>query len=137
MRAGNGGGADGGGDSCGGGSNGVANPVPSTLARVVPENPITRSSGTLGRPGADDVFVTAAEDIKGLNASQIAERLTIPNSPTGFRIIEFPTPRSGIASPVNRADPGFIGGGRTAGGAREFVVPNGAIPADSGSRVVK
>jgi RHS repeat-associated protein len=116
---------------------GISNAVPSTLARVVPENQITRASGTLGRPGADDVFVTAADDIRGLNASQIAERLTIPNSPTGFRIIEFPTPRSGIASPVNRADPGFIGGGRTAGGAREFVIPNGPIPAGGGARVVK
>jgi len=48
-------------------------------------------------------------------------------------VIQFPTPRSGLASPVNRLDPGFIGGGRTAGGAREFVLPNGPIPA--GSRI--
>jgi RHS repeat-associated protein len=115
---------------------GVSNPVPSTVARVVPDNPITRASGTLGRPGANDVFVTAADDIRGLNAKQIAERLTIPESPTGFRVIEFPTPKSGIASPVNRTDPGFIGGGRTAGAAREFVIPNGAIPAGSSTRGV-
>ena len=115
----------------------VSNPVPGTLARVVPDNPITRATGTLGKPGANDVFVTAADDIRGLSAKQIAERLTIPESPSGFRVIEFPTPKSGIASPVNRADPGFIGGGRTAGGAREFVIPNGPIPAGSSTRVVK
>jgi len=96
----------------------LANPVPETVARVVSDTPITRASGTLGRPGADDVFITSASDIRGLNAKQIAERLTIPESPTGFRVIEFPTPKSGIASPVNRTDLGFIGGGRTAGGTR-------------------
>jgi len=115
---------------------GISNPVSSTVARVVTDNPITRASGTLGRPDASDVFVTAPRDIRGLNASQIAERLTIPQSPTGFRIIEFRTP-SGIASPVNRADPGFIGRGRTAGGAREFVVPNSAIPPDARTRIVR
>lgn len=47
---------------------GVNNPVPSTLARVVPttEGGVT----TLGRPGATDVFVTGATDIKGLNAGR-------------------------------------------------------------------
>jgi hypothetical protein len=106
----------------------VANPVPSTFARVIPEGvPAT----TLGRPVAADVFVTAADDIVGMNAAQIAQRLTIPGSPSGFRVVQFPTPQSGIASPVFRPDPGFIGGGRTAGGAREFVIPNGPIPAGS------
>jgi hypothetical protein len=39
---------------------GVANSVPSTMARVIPEGvPAT----TLGRPGAADVFVTASGDI--------------------------------------------------------------------------
>lgn len=42
-------------------------------------------------------------------------------------IIEFNTPE-GIATPVNRNNPGFVGHGTTAGGAREFVVPNGPIP---------
>ena len=102
----------------------------------VVESSITRASGALGKPSAKDVFVTGADDIRGLNAKQIAERLTIPQSPTGFRVTEFPTPKSGIASPINRADPGFIGGGRTAGGAREFVIPNGPIPAGATTRVV-
>lgn len=33
---------------------------------------------------------------------------------------------SGIASPVNRTNQGFVGGGLTAGGAREWVVPSTA-----------
>ena len=37
---------------------------------------------------------------------------------------------SGIASPVNN-DHGFIGGGQTAGGARVFLIHNGAIPSAS------
>ncbi len=115
----------------------VSNSVPGTVARVVPDNPITRVSRTLGKPVAKDVFVTGADDIRGLSAKQIAKRLTIPQSPTGFRVTEFPTPKSGIASPINRADPGFVGGGRTAGGAREFVIPNGSIPAGSTTRVVR
>jgi RHS repeat-associated protein len=107
---------------------GIANPVPSTMARVIPNGtPAT----TLGRPGASDVFVTGASDIAGLSSKQIAQRLTIPESSTGFRVIEFATPKSGVASPVFRSDPGFVGGGRTAGGAREFVIPNGPIPSDA------
>ncbi len=115
----------------------VTNPVPETLARVVPDTPITRSSGTLGAPGAPDVFVTAPSDIAGLSPAQIADRLTIPQSPTGYRVIELPTPRTGVASPVNRSNPGFVGGGQTLGGAREFVIPNGPIPIGSTIRVVK
>ena len=112
---------------------GIANPVPSTMARVIPNGvPAT----TLGRPGATDVFVTGASDIAGLSSKQIAQRLTIAESPTGFKVIEFATPRSGVASPVFRTDPGFVGGGRTAGGAREFVIPNGPIPADAVIRTV-
>ncbi len=112
----------------------IANPVPTTMARVIPEGvPAT----TLGRPGAADVFVTAADDIAGMNAAQIAERLTIPGSPTGFRVFEFPTPQTGVASSVFMIDPGFIGGGRTLGGAREFVIPNGPIPADSTIRTAR
>ena len=112
----------------------VANPVPTTMARVIPEGiPAT----TLGRPGAVDVYVTAAEDIAGLNAEQIARRLRIPQSPTGFRVIEFPTPEVGVASPVFRSDAGFVGGGRTSGGAREFVIPNQPIPENATIRIVR
>ena len=102
----------------------VTNVVPSTLARIIPgKGPFP----TLGPPGRVDVFVTAADDIAGLTPTQLSQRLGIPASDT-FSIIRFPTPSSGLASPVNRLDPGFIGGGLTSGGAREFVLPNGPIP---------
>ncbi len=81
------------------------------------------------------MFVTAADDIAGLNPAQLAERLTIRQSRT-FTVIEFDTPASGLASPVFRNNPGFVGGGRTAGGAREFVLPNGPIPEDALIRLV-
>lgn len=102
----------------------LTNPVSTTLARVIPgQGPFP----TLAPPGRVDAFVTAAEDIRGLNAAQLGPRLGIQNSTT-FTVIEFPTPSSGLASPVFRSDPGFVGFGRTSGGAREFVVPNGPIP---------
>jgi hypothetical protein len=95
------------------------------LARVIPgEGPFLK----LGPPGKLDVFVTAADDIAGLNATEIAKRLTIPESST-YTVIVFPTPAEGLASPILRSDVGFVGRGFTAGGAREFVVPNGPIPA--------
>jgi hypothetical protein len=95
-----------------------------------------RKATTLGRPGAADVFVTAAEDIAGMNPAQIAERLAIPESES-FTVIEFETPAEGLVSPVFRTNPGFVSRGVTAGGAREFVVPNGPVPADAVIRVVR
>jgi hypothetical protein len=82
-----------------------------------------------------DVFVTAADDIVGLNAAQLAQRLTIPAS-SRYTVVEFATPAEGLASPVFRTNPGFIGGGLTGGGAREFVVPNGPIPPGASIRIV-
>jgi RHS repeat-associated protein len=106
------------------GAKGVTNAVPSTLARVIPgEGPFF----TLGAPGAADVFVTDAAAIEGMTAFQIAERLGIPSSDT-FTVIRFPTPPEGLASPVFRSNPGFVGGGLTTGRAPEFVLPNGPIP---------
>ncbi|MGK7902351.1 MAG: polymorphic toxin type 10 domain-containing protein [Hormoscilla sp.] len=112
------------------------NPIPQTLARVMPDN---INPQTLGSPRATDVFVTAAEDIQGLNAAQIAEKLTIPPSLTDrFLVMEFPSSSvTNIASPVNRNNPGFVGKGQTAGGAREFVIPNGTIPQEATFRIVE
>jgi hypothetical protein len=86
------------------------------------------STKTLGIPGVADVFVTAADDIAGLNASQIANKLIIPNRTSDFRIIEFNVPRLGLSSPINHTNSGFVGFGRTAGVAREFAIPNQLIP---------
>jgi len=112
---------------------GITNPVPKEVARIIPGNGPFK---TLGRPGTDDVFVTAADDIAGLSAAQLSKRLTIDPSDT-FTIIRFPTPNSGLATPVNRLNKGFVGGGRTAGGAREFVVPNQRIPSGATIEVVR
>ncbi|MCK4563217.1 MAG: VCBS repeat-containing protein [Verrucomicrobia bacterium] len=109
------------------------NVVPNRMARVVAgDGPYP----TLGAPGRADVFVTAADDIAGMNARQISQRLTIDPSKR-FTVIEFNTPSSGVASPINRLDKGFIGGGWTKGGAREFVIPNQPIPADAAMRIVQ
>ncbi|MCI0557996.1 MAG: polymorphic toxin type 10 domain-containing protein, partial [Nitrososphaera sp.] len=78
----------------------------------------------------------AADDIAGLNAAQLSKRLTIDPS-DAFTVIRFPTPNSGLATPINRLDKGFIGGGRTAGGAREFVLPNQPIPPGATIEVVR
>jgi hypothetical protein len=105
----------------------VTNSVPTTLARVIPgEGPFP----TLGPASSPDVFVTAADGIAGMTPAQISNYLTIPYSPT-YSVYEFATPAEGLASPVFRANPGFVGGGLTSGGAPEFVLPNGPIPADA------
>lgn len=107
--------------------------MPSTLARVIP-NAINAT--TLGAPGATDVFVTDAAQLEGLNAQQIAAKLAILESPSGFQVIQFPTPESGLASLVFRSNPGFIGGGQTPDGASEFVIPNGPIPSGATTIIV-
>jgi len=106
----------------------VANPVPSALARIVDARFV--NSPSLGALGAEDVFVTAANDIRGITTSQgLANRLTMLDNAGNLRqgpfgVIQFDTPSRGIASPVFRSNPGFIQGGLTGGGAREFVLPN-------------
>ena len=97
--------------------------IPQTFARVVPAhiNPTT-----LGI--TEQVFVTDAALVRGLNAAQLAEMLEIPPS-SSFPIIEFPSQGvSGIAVPIRNASPGFVGNGFTSGGLPEFVIPNGPIP---------
>ena len=110
----------------------LANPIPKTLARVIAgRGPFNR----LGPPERTDVFVTAAEDVQGMSAAELPGRLGVRSSDV-FTKIEFSTPDSGLASPVFRSDPGFVGGGRTIGNAREFILPNGPIPAGSKITVV-
>jgi RHS repeat-associated protein len=62
----------------------VANPVPSTLARVVDARFV--NSPTLGAPETADVFVTSASDIAGINTSQgLASRLTLLDNAGNLR----------------------------------------------------
>lgn len=39
-------------------------------------------------------------------------------------IVEFRNPMTGLASPIRRTNAGFVEGGKTVGGATEFIVPN-------------
>ncbi len=111
------------------------NPIPTRLARVVPAHvPALVLPGPPSRP---DVYVTAAEDIQGLSAREIAHRLGLKSAPP-FYVIEFPTKSIGdpLATPVFRAHQCFVGGGRTRGGAREVVIPNQSIPEEATIREV-
>jgi RHS repeat-associated protein len=112
---------------------GIANPVPSTLARAIPgKGPFP----TLGSPGEASVFVTDAAAIRGMNAAQISKRLGLPVS-DGFTVIRFPTPATGLATPIVSNKPGFIGRGLTSGGAPEFVIPNGPIPSGATTTFIR
>ena len=96
--------------------------IPETLARVIPANIEPTMLGV-----GEDVFVTDAAALRGLNASQIAEGLGIPESASGFRVYEFSSQGLDIASPINRLNPGFAGQGLTSGGLPEYVIPNASI----------
>lgn len=106
----------------------VTSNIPSKIARIIPEE--FAGSPTLGAQGAADVFVVDANAIKGItNSTDLAKRLSLHDANGNlikgpFRVIEFETPSSGLASPFNRTNPGFINGGKTAGGASEYVLPN-------------
>jgi RHS repeat-associated protein len=103
--------------------------LPSRLVRVIPEKYATGAE-TIGGPGAMDAFVADASQLKGLTTSeQIAQKLTLVDEGGNlirgpFRLIEFDAPMQGLAQPFNRTNPGFINGGKTAGGATEYVLPN-------------
>ena len=106
----------------------ITNPIPERMARVVPAE--YANGSRLAAPNASEAWVTAADDLAGINTSQgLAQRLTLVDEsgnliPGSRAVIEFDAPASGIASPINRSTPGFVGRGQTAGGAREFVIPN-------------
>jgi hypothetical protein len=112
------------------------NEVPTMLARVIPLTPGGKMPDTLGRIGDKHAFVTAVEDIAGLNAQQLSQKLGIRQAQE-FVVISFKSPRYNLATPVVFDDPQFLGRGFTSGGAREFVIPNGPIPGDALFQVVK
>lgn len=114
----------------------AANEVPKILARVIPFPDGSRMPDNIGKIGDSRVFVTAADDIAGLNAQQLSSRLGIP--PSGrFLIMRFPAPNSAIATPIKHIDPQFIGRGLTTGNAREFVIPNGPRTAEMTFEIIK
>ncbi len=109
----------------------VTNPPPNRLARVVPA--LFANAVTLAPAGRAEAFVAAAEDLEGITtALELAERLTLVDNEGRllqgpWAIIEFDAPDVGLASPIFRSIAGFVGEGRTAGGTREFVIPNAAV----------
>lgn len=118
-----------------GSSEGVANPVPSTLPRVIPAG---RAPVTLTLEGAPKAFVTDTVAVRRMSYSQLESGLGIAPSESGYEVITFPTRRApSIASPISRTNAMFVGGGRTIGGLPEFVIPNIRIPADATRTVLK
>ena len=118
--------------AAGAAANGAAT-VPSTLARVIPgEGPYP----TLGIPGAQNVFVTDADAIAGMNAQQLGQALAIQQSDV-YSVYTFANPMDGLASPIAYDNPLFVGGGYTAGGAPEYLLPNGPIPPDAVHTIVR
>lgn len=105
----------------------VNNPIPERVARVIDLR--YKNSPTIGSPMSKDVFVTAERDIRNVkNSLELADKLTLVDEKGNFllgpyAIFEFDTPK-GIATPVFRNNPGFVGFGKTQGGAVEYVVPN-------------
>lgn len=104
------------------------NLMPLRLARVIRED--LAGSPTLGSPKSIDVFVVDAAQIRNIKSSEeLAKTLTLMDNNGNlvkgpFRVIEFDTPVEGLAQPYNRLNKGFVNGGKTAGGATEYILPN-------------
>ncbi|QVK18249.1 hypothetical protein KHQ81_00590 [Mycoplasmatota bacterium] len=88
--------------------------------------------GTGKLSGGPEAFITAADDLAGINTIEgAAKRLTLLEPSGALRldgnaIVEFRLKSvKGIRSPYNRTYPGFINGGLTGGGAREWIVDSG------------
>ena len=108
--------------------NALKNPVSDRMARVVPAE--YADTPTLGGPGAKEAWVTNASELSAIDTSEgLAQALTLVDEsgqliPGPRAVIEFDTPSFGVATPINRSNLGFVGGGQTAGGKSEFVIPN-------------
>jgi hypothetical protein len=113
----------------------ISNPIPERLARAV--NVKVPALQELGRPDAEMVFLTAAADVEGLSATQLAFRLGVEPA-SSFYPIEFPTTslKGPLLSPIRERAQCFVGGGRTRGGAREFRAFNQTIPIDAEITIV-
>lgn len=129
----------------------VNNPLPfdGVYAKAIEKDyaeAITSGKGRLARPGIDEGWITAAADLKGFKRSELAARLSLYTDKGGTKlkntdnyvVIEFklndPT-GLGISSPFdpvgNQRYFGWIPGGRTKGGSREWLInadaPNNGI----------
>lgn len=125
----------------------ISNPLPAKgiYARVMPEKfAKLLQEGRIKLSPNSDSWVTAAEDLKGITSTEeMANKLTLIDKEGALRlnsnaVVEFRLKNPlGIASPINRVDPGFIGGGRTMGGAREFIIPSDAEIEIIGVRILE
>jgi len=113
----------------------VTNPLPRTqrFARAVPVD-VARlidaghTDITLAKPGDPDVFITAAEDLARYRSqSSVERRLGLPPGQRAIVTFNYDIGVGGIASPIWRDYPEFVGGGLTRGGAREWVIPNWSL----------
>ncbi len=114
---------------------GIANPVPEDLAFARALTPVQVAQIKAGEnpllsrfPGSREAFVTSSRELPAnFSRKQIANLLAIGEENVGgilrFRLKD-PT---GLASPIRRNIPGFVGGGRTGGGLPEFVIPNRSV----------
>ena len=117
-------------------SQGISNALPKNgrFAIVMPKkfaDQLSKGKGKLS--GGAEAWITAADDLKGINTIEgAARRLALVDDAGNLRlqgnaVVEFEFKDiSGIASPYNRSNPGFISGGKTGGGAREWLVPSDA-----------
>ncbi len=96
--------------------------------------------GRLGRLNPNEAWITAADDLKGYGRSQIAERLslfkdakgTIAKNVDDYVVVEFKLKNSKrISSPIDLSGDsrkyGWIPGGKTTGGAREWIIDPDAL----------
>ncbi len=110
----------------------ITNPLPRTqrFARALPER-VARDIEAglrdvyLAKPEDPDVFITAAEDLARYRTqASVERRLGLPPGQRAVVTFKYDVEAGGIACPICRSYPEFIGRGRTIGGAREWVIPN-------------
>jgi len=120
----------------------AANPLPANgvFCRVMPAKyaeAFARGEGAIA--GGGEVFISAAEDLAGIGTVAGAQRRlalfkdaagTVP-SMSGDTLVTFrirDINKVGLRSPIQTVPPrgyGFVPGGRTGGGAREWLINNG------------
>ena len=111
---------------------GVTNPLPANgrFSTVMPSGYAEAIAKEGALVGKSEFWITAADDMMGITTrTGAAQRLTLINKDgtlrtNGNAILNFELSNiGGIASPINRENAGFLLGGLTRGGAREWVLP--------------